>query len=83
MKNALFLFDKFIKARETFRKRSEDNGFNSVIRLINLLSQFNCKHKNFCQFRRKLKIFLEKEAKDLSSTKVTLHDEMFLRTVNF
>ena len=57
----------FIEARKTFRKRSEDNYFNRVVRFHNSLSQLNSfsnysPHKNPCQFRREGKSFLEGEA---------------------
>ena len=57
----------FIEARKTFRKRSEDNYFNREARFNNSLSQLNSffnysPHKSPCQFRRKVKNFLEGEA---------------------
>ena len=57
----------FIEARKPFRKCSEDNYFNRVAQFNNSLSQLNSfanysPHKNPCQFRRDVKIFLEVEA---------------------
>ena len=77
----------FIEARETFRKRSEDNYFNIVAQFNNSLSQLNIlniHHKKvYVSFEEKWKIFWKgKQWKD-SNKKVTLQDGKFSRSFNY